>query len=667
MAPSWVALVCAAIGLFAFQLYQLYGLHVSKDLPLWDESAYLGWGEKFLQTWKVGSITNSPFYHILYGAVISVVGLLRGFYAMQYLLKLTLTLLVFLLSFRFSRSISLSLLLGTIVAYSYFHLGIDVLVYYGALIPYLLAILAARRAPALSLGFSFLAGLGRLEYMAVPLLHGLYLLVVWWRKRRGAASSSVPVSPQPFATKLAAAAPATALWLFNLFVLTRVTVWQFHNRVWFAWSQNYAFFRYQTGRDSGGNPWLDHQVIAERDFPGAHSLAEAFKVNAPAVLQHTWYNIRMIPEYLAGFVISPPNAGHWTHAPVFALAAIALCGLLALALRRPRGAEFAAAIRARSLELVLCLGGIVAAAPSIIVSSKLNYIMSLVPAALLTLALLHRLALRLRLYARASAPVFLAFTGVFATATFVWPPAYSTHYPRGGVYQDALTMRSILRPFHGLKILGVSTASYINYLGRANGHVFIEPLAISPVNPQASDLTLVGLIRTHDPDVLLINSSWQSSKSYATAMAGFDFAGWDAHPLVDGTLYTRAGLILRPEFSDGWFEQEQFQNRVWHWSRGDATIKLHNAIANRALTLRFRTRSIVPRTLEVSLNGRQLARVELGADVNRDLDLKIPALPAGDSVVKFHTDQPAARPSGGDTRELGFTVENLQLVDASTH
>jgi hypothetical protein len=655
---GWLAVGLALLGVAAFQLYHLYGLHISKDLPLWDESAYIGWGEKFLLTWKVGSITNAPFYHILYGGVIAVVGLLPSFFAMQYLLKLTLTLLIFFLTLRFSRSVTLSVLVGTIFAYSYYHLGIDVGVYYGALIPYLLAFVFARRSPLLSLGFSFLAGLGRLEYMAVPAVHAAFLVWQHWRRRR--ASNPASRATAMVGSKVFLVA-AIALWAFNGFVLTRVTVWQFHNRVWFAWSQNYAFFRYQTGRDSGGNPWLDHQFIAERDFPGAHSVAEAFKVNPAGVLQHTWYNIREIPAYLADFAVSPDLVGRWRYAPLYALGAVALAGIAVLLVRRPRSPEVRAVLNAHALDLVLCAGGVIAAAPSVIVSTKANYIMSILPAVLLALGFLHRAARRSRIYARASGPAFLVFSGAFAAITFNAPRIYSTHYGRGATYQDVLTMRSILAPFKGLKLLGTSTASYINYLGRANGHSFIEPLAISPINQQATDLTLAGLIRTHDPDVLLINSNWRSSKSYATAVEGFDFSGWDAHPLIDGTLYTKAGLILHPVFVGNWFAEETLPGNSWRWSRGDATIQFFNGIAQRPLTVRFRTRSLVERQLQVALNGKTIFETRLTPDVGRVVELKLDAVPAGDNRLEFHTDRPAARPNDTDVRELAFDVEGLSF------
>lgn len=676
--PLFVALVIV----LAFQVYHVYGLHVSKDLPLWDESAYVGWGDEFLQDGKVGSITNAPFYHVLYGMVISAVGLLPGFHAVQYLLKLTLTVLVVLLVFRFSRSGALSLVLGVFFAYSYYHLNIDVLVYYGALVPYLAAILVARPSPALSLGLSFLAGLGRLEYMAVPVLHAGFL--VWSHvagtsaRRSESQEPRMPGGPKfperihllrgfvgearGATTAVLFASVAAIVWVFNLFVLTRITVWQFHNRVWFAWSQNYAFFRYLTGRDSGGNPWLDHQTIAERDFPGAQSLSEAFAVNPVQVVEHTWFNLRELPEYLAGFAIAHQNASEWKYLPLYILGAIVGIAGWRLFKDWPDWQVLANGLKSRGVEIVLCLGGVLAAAPAVLVSTKTNYIMSLLPAALFVIGGAHLLARRWRLYARWSETALIAVAAAFAIFTFIRPPAYSAQQEKGPVYKDVVAMRALMAPFQGLKILGVSTASYVNYLGRENGHVFIEPLAISPINRQADDLSLSGLIRTHDPDVLLINSHWQSSQSYAIAVAGFDFDAWEPHPLNDGTLYTKRGLIIRPVYGDAWFGEEALDGRTWRWSRGDADIALPNAVPGRRVVLRFRMRSVGEREIKISLNGRALFTGRLGADANRDLELNIERLAAGDNKLVFQTDRPAMRPGNGDTRELAFMMENVAIV-----
>lgn len=681
-----------ALGLLTvFQLYLLYGLHVSKDLPLWDEAAYLGWGDEFLQDGRVGSITNAPAYHVLYAAVISAAELVPSFFAMQYLLKLTLTALVFLLLVRFSKSVTLSLLLGGFFACSYYHLHIDVLVYYSALIPYLAAILLARPAPMLSLGLSFLAGLGRLEYMAVPVIHLLFLGL-----SRKAGDREAPSSGWP---RLLAAAPATFVWLLNGFILSRISVWQFSNRVWFAWSQNYAFFRHLTGRDAGGNPWLDHQFIAQRDFPTAGSLLEACTVNPAAVLEHTWFNVRELPGYLAAFAVSVPEAGRWRHASLFVLGAIALVGVAALATGRiarktaakgpndgnertsattapvpvigDRGAaapparswtdRLAHASGDRTLELALCVGGVIAAMPGLIVSSKTNYIMSLLPAALFALGRLQEAAAKFRWYARWSPWAWLAFVLVFSGHLLACPAVYSTRRNPGPVHEDVTTMRALLRPFHGLKILGVSSGSYGNYLGRAKGHVFVEPLAISPVNRQAEDLSLAGLIRAHHPDVLLVNAAWRSSKSYAAAVADFSFEGWEPHALRDGFLYTKRGLVLLPVFDHGWYDEEKAEGRVWRWSRGVAAISFNNSVPDRPATFRFRVRSLVGCNCSVLLDGKVVFAGRLEADAWLPVTLQTDALALGTNQLEFRSDEPPVQAAASDPRKLALCVSAIEV------
>jgi hypothetical protein len=671
-------LLVAVIG---FQLWHLYGLHVAKDLPLWDESAYVGWGDEFLQDGRVGSITNSPFYHVLYGAVISVFGLVPGFYAMQYVLKLALTALVVLLVHRFSRSVGLSALVGVFFAYSYYHLNCEVLVYYGALVPYLAAILVARRAPVLSLGLSFLAGLGRLEHMAVPIVHLGFLLIVHRKSLRSSTFAKASADRRaglPGWHRLLGAAPAAIVWAFNLFVLTRVTVWQFHNRVWFAWSQNYASFRYLTGQDSGGNPWLDHQTIAQRDFPGAHSLGEALTVNPVAVLEHTWFNLSELPRYLAGFVISDDHMA-WPTVPLWVLAAIAVMGLGAwlravfegwrrtweaegcwhagtATLRR----EFEQWGKVGNVEFALCLAGVIAALPGLIVSTKTNYIMSLVPLAVFGLGFTHREARRFRLYARWNGGALVLLSIGFAARTIASPATYSTQYPRGPVYEDVTTLRRTLAPFQGLKILGVSSASYVNYLGRARHHAFVEPLAISPVNHQAENLSLAWLVEQHQPDALLINSQWRGSNSFGTAMAGFGFDGWERVALRDGEIWLRRGLILCEAFRSGWYGEERSDTETWRWSSGDASIAIENAYPGRAAVVRFVMRSARARDYEIRLNSQTVTSGRLEADSWQSMEVPLASLVAGMNHLELLSREPPAE-MPGDSRPLTFCVRNFEI------
>lgn len=704
-----IGLLIAVAFAAAVQAWHLWGVHVAKDLPLWDESAYIGWGDEFLQDGTVGSITNSPFYHVLYGIVIRAVGVLSSFYAMQYLLKLALTMLVVLLMHWFSRSVALSAFVGVVFAFSYYHLNCEVLVYYSALVPYLAAILVARHAPALSLGLSFLAGLGRLEYMAVPIAHLGFLLIAHGRSLRsvffGPASGSPcegsqdqrgalgeagqegvaqddqtsdPSAASRRRRRLLGVAPAVAVWGFNLFVLTRVTVWQFHSRVWFAWSQNYAYFRHLTGRDHGGNPWLDHQTIAQRDFPGADSLGEALAVNPIAVLEHTWFNLRELPRYLAGFVISDDHVG-WQTAPLWVLAALAAVGVVAwlgtVFERRRQTRDSAGSMRAGrislkrgvgrwcrldNVELVLCLAGVVAAWPGLIVSTKANYIMSLVPLAVIALGFAHRQAGRLGWYHRWSATVMLALAVIFPAYAVASPSPYSTTYQLGPVHEDVLTLRRTLEPFRGLKILGVSSASYVNYLGRERHHVFIEPLAISPVNHQAEDLSLRGLVNQHQPDVLLINSQWRGSNSFTTAMAGFSFEGWERVALRDGELWLRRGLMLHPTFQSGWHEEERSGAESWRWSSGDASIEIENAYVARATVIRFAMRSAGARDYEVRVNSRTLARGRLEVDSWRSFELPVESLAVGRNRLELRSRQLADK-MPGDDRPLVFCVRDLEI------
>jgi hypothetical protein len=61
--------------------------------------------------------------------------------------------------------------------------------------------------------------------------------------------------------------------------------------------QIYAYNRRQQGDSWQGNPWNDCQDIIERDF-GQQSVtfAQAFFLNPRAILEHIWWNIKLIPS-----------------------------------------------------------------------------------------------------------------------------------------------------------------------------------------------------------------------------------------------------------------------------------------------------------------------------------------------------------------------------------
>jgi hypothetical protein len=103
--------------------------------------------------------------------------------------------------------------------------------------------------------------------------------------------------------------------------------------------QIYAFNKKQQGFWQG-NPWLDCDSLLERDFGRSEiTFAEAFSLNPPAILQHLWWNFKLIPSgtqlALFNFYAGGPNPDYmrakqspWVLVP-FALV-IGLCAFGAI-------------------------------------------------------------------------------------------------------------------------------------------------------------------------------------------------------------------------------------------------------------------------------------------------------------------------------------------------
>ena len=61
--------------------------------------------------------------------------------------------------------------------------------------------------------------------------------------------------------------------------------------------QNYAYNRKQQGDSWKGDPWTECQDLIERDFErSAVTFSQAFYLNPRAILEHIWWNIKLVPS-----------------------------------------------------------------------------------------------------------------------------------------------------------------------------------------------------------------------------------------------------------------------------------------------------------------------------------------------------------------------------------
>jgi hypothetical protein len=102
--------------------------------------------------------------------------------------------------------------------------------------------------------------------------------------------------------------------------------------------------------------------------------------------------------------------------------------------------------------------------------------------------------------------------------------------------------------------------------------------------------------------------------------------------------------------------------RYWHWSRGDAEVRVFNPqrVPVRA-ALKFMLSSTDARNLRLALlGGAELWRGPI-ADSSTVVDLPAITLQPGDNRFVFTSDRPPVRLASGDPRPLAFCLKNLAI------
>lgn len=140
-----------------------------------------------------------------------------------------------------------------------------------------------------------------------------------------------------------------------------------------------------------------------------------------------------------------------------------------------------------------------------------------------------------------------------------------------------------------------------------------------------------------------------------------------APPLRD--FYRLAGdqrlvAAVTVERGEGWYQAESDGKNSWRWCRQQAVLRLTN-LSKRPLELRISAEvgALSNRHMEFRVNGRATFNAPI---LRRGQQHAFPPfiLPPGTILVEFATDQPAARPTSGDPRELSLSVGNLVIAVA---
>ncbi len=127
---------------------------------------------------------------------------------------------------------------------------------------------------------------------------------------------------------------------------------------------------------------------------------------------------------------------------------------------------------------------------------------------------------------------------------------------------------------------------------------------------------------------------------------------------------TRArGIACVARLGDGWYGMERGSGTTWAWSRGRSSVTLE-AWPKRATAARleFRVRSLAPRVLIASQDGREIWRVSVGADFTPRESVPL-RLPGGRGRIEFETDSPGVPEGpGAGGRLLAFALYDPRLA-----
>ena len=123
----------------------------------------------------------------------------------------------------------------------------------------------------------------------------------------------------------------------------------------------------------------------------------------------------------------------------------------------------------------------------------------------------------------------------------------------------------------------------------------------------------------------------------------------------------RSSAIVR--FGPDWFGREHDRKHVWLWAKARGTLTLEVLPApSAALRFEFALRSIIPRTVILRHDGREVWRAEIGPVLARHA-VTLPAGAAAISTLEFSSPTPAVpENTASGARELAFALYDLRLA-----
>ena len=302
----------------SLEFVQLWPLHRTLDWPLWDEINYAARGAIWAKEGGgLGDIHSSPLYVASYGVLSHFTDLAGAIFAQHYLVKLLSTVLLYVVLVRWWRAPLAAIAVALFWGSTEFQLEFPLLVYHSAWVWYLAGVAMYHRWPLAGVALVAAAMAVRQEYQfALVMLAGWLVWSQW--KQRGTWKTWLDAAGE---WKRGAVLAGLSL-VVVIAVLQGTSFAGSGGRAWFAFQQHYAVRAVVEGDNAIANPWLEYTTLIERDFPGARSLADAWRANPQAMVRHAGYNLRNLGTELKGLArvhVRRPMA--WL---LMAIAAIAL-------------------------------------------------------------------------------------------------------------------------------------------------------------------------------------------------------------------------------------------------------------------------------------------------------------------------------------------------------
>jgi hypothetical protein len=517
---------CGALVVATLQLWLLWPLHRVLDVPLFDEAGYMGWGALWSHNGSPGRyLFNCPLYVLQYALELKFLGHNGAAYFFnQYVFKIAGAVLLYMVLARWWRCWQIAFLFGLMWVNAAFQSQQLILVYHAALFWLLLAILLADEWPLASIGCLLLGICVRQEYQFATAAFGLWLI---WQKRRGRITWGEWAAKRA-GTRLVGI--TACLLLFGLFgyIFAHIAVAGSGARAWFAFQQHYSVRAVSAGEITGVEPWIDYPRVIGRDFPGAHSLLEAWQINSAAVSHHIASNLRRAPSALFELVQPLPAQ---RHVVIFLLLAL---GLVAWWWR----SRVLAPVAGPSPSRAIAVCALLALIPGLVIFAKDAYLLAALPAVTLAMSwTVWRLVGLLPLAPWKTGWLPCGIVLLAALATAFTPRSFEAQSVIRDIAENVAALDFHWPAGRRVKLLAVPASSYQLYLGTTRCEA-IEGIVAVRGNARGES-SLASRLRLNQPDVVLITPEWTNSASFDQAEASSLLRPpqWRSIPLTHGIAF----------------------------------------------------------------------------------------------------------------------------------